>query len=157
MSDPDLPPYVHAGARALVALHDRHLRAFVATWREAQRAGLALPQTDDPSYASLDALLRHVLGAARGYMTWTCEQLGLPDPGIDPTPGEDQLAGALDGYLEHLLDRWRAPLVGVTEEQADRGTYPSRWGTDYCIDAMLEHAVMHPIRHGYQLERLMEG
>jgi hypothetical protein len=24
-----------------------------------------------------------------------------------------------------------------------------------CIDAMLEHAVMHPIRHAFQLEELM--
>jgi hypothetical protein len=27
--------------------------------------------------------------------------------------------------------------------------------TPYSIDAMLEHAVMHPIRHSYQLEELM--
>jgi hypothetical protein len=45
----------------------------------------------------------------------------------------------------------------VTDEQLDKGIYPSRWGTEYCIDAMLEHAVMHPIRHEFQLRNLMGG
>jgi len=45
----------------------------------------------------------------------------------------------------------------LTEERADLPAYPSRWGTPYSIDAMLEHAVMHPIRHAYQLEKLMAG
>ena len=31
-------------------------------------------------------------------------------------------------------------------------TYASAWGVDYCIDAMLEHAVMHPLRHTAQLK-----
>lgn len=157
MSEPDLPPYVHNGARALVVLHDRHLREFVAVWHRAVAADVTLPQTDDPSYASLDALLRHVLRAARGYMTWICQQLDLPDPQIRATPGDDEIAAEADAYLDHVLDGWRTPLAGVTEEQADRGEYTSRWGTAYCIDAMLEHAVMHPIRHAYQLERLMAG
>ena len=47
---------------------------------------VGLPQTHDPAYASLDTLLRHVLGAARGYMTVMCEVLELPDPEIRATP-----------------------------------------------------------------------
>ena len=39
-----------------------------------------LPKTDDPAYESLDTLLHHVFRAARGYMTWMCEVLELPDP-----------------------------------------------------------------------------
>ena len=31
----------------------------------------------------------------------------------------------------------------------------SRWKVTYCIDGMLEHAVMHPIRHRVQLEALL--
>jgi hypothetical protein len=33
--------------------------------------------------------------------------------------------------------------------------FPSRWNVHYCIDAMLEHAVMHPIRHTFQLQELL--
>jgi hypothetical protein len=35
-------------------------------------------------------------------------------------------------------------------------TYTSRWGQEYTIGAMLEHAVMHPMRHAFHLDELME-
>jgi hypothetical protein len=41
------------------------------------------------------------------------------------------------------------------DDRLETPEYPSRWQTRYCIDAMLEHAVMHPIRHAFQLEELM--
>ena len=149
-----LSDYRHRGVRTLVLLHERHMRAFIDTWRTAKRAGVTLPRTDDPAYQSLDALLRHVLSCARGYMTWTCEGLELPDPQVRPVPGLEEIAQRADDYLEHLLAQWRARLAAVTEEQLDR-EFTARWGTTYCVDAMLEHAVMHPIRHRFQLEELM--
>ena len=95
--------YVYGGVRALVRLHERHLRTFVAQWKWAVADGVALPPSDDPDCASLDAMLRHVLRAARGYLVWTCRSLGLPDPAIDPVP--EDLPTSLDAYVEHLLDR----------------------------------------------------
>ena len=94
----------------MVLLHDEHVRRFLVVWNQAQAASVVLPKTDDPAYASLETLLRHVLGAARGYMTWMCEVLELPDPQIRIPPEPT---------------------------------------------ALLEHAVMHPIRHAFQLEELM--
>ncbi len=132
------------------------MRSFVTTWRRAKQSGIKLPVTDDLDYVSLEALLRHALSAARGYMVWMCEKLGLDDPRIDAVPATDEVEVQADAYLDHLLERWRLPLAGVAEERFDRPVYPSRWGVDYCIDAMLEHAVMHPIRHTFQLEELLE-
>jgi hypothetical protein len=143
--------YRNRGVQALVELHAQHLSAFVETWREASAAGVTLPPSDDPNCADLAALLHHVLRAARGYMTWICECLDLPDPGIDPVP--EGIAGDPGPYLEHLLERWDGPLLELEGATAERAVYPSRWGVLYCIDAMLEHAVMHPIRHRSQLQR----
>ena len=147
--------YQSRAVRALVMLHDTQLRRFLDTWKRARSASVVLPVTTDPDYTSLETLLRHVLGAARGYMTWMCEMLGLPDPQVRVAPDAASLAGEADTYMEHVLDGWRAPLQHVTDEQLDRPEYLSRWQTRYCIDAMLEHAVMHPIRHTFQLEELM--
>ena len=153
----DLPAYRFAGARALVLLHDRELRAFVAVWRRARDLHLELPASADPSYASLDHLLEHVVRCAGSYLTWICEQLRLDDPGIRPPPPVAAVAGEADAWVEHVLERWRTPLRDLTEEASERPEYPSRWGPRYCIDAMLEHAVMHPLRHRFQLERLLAG
>ena len=149
--------YESRAVRALVILHDAQLRRFLDTWKRARAASVVLPVTAEPDYASIETLLRHVLGAARGYMTWMCEMLGLPDPQIRVAPDAAILAGEADTYMEHVLESWRSPLQHVTDEQLERPEYLSRWQTRYCIDAMLEHAVMHPIRHTFQLEELMSS
>jgi hypothetical protein len=155
MMTEELGNYKFRGARALVLLHDKHMRQCLEVWKEAKAANIKLPQTDDPSYASLEHLLYHILRAARGYMVWMCKQLELPDPEIRPTPEPESIEAEADNYLEHVLERWRLPLVNVPEEKFEPQTYASNWGTHYCIDAMLEHAVMHPIRHEFQLKELI--
>ncbi len=150
----ELTEYRYGGARALVILHERQLRKFLVSWRHAKKAGVTLPETDDPHYESLDTLLKHVLGCARGYMEWICQVLELPDPGIRPEPAAGAVAAEAEDYVEHLVERWRTPLAELTEEQA-YSTHTSFWNVDYCIDAMLEHATMHPLRHRFQLEELI--
>ena len=149
--------YAYRGAYALIELHDVHLREFVETWRQAKMADITLPQTDDPNYRSMETLLSHVFRAARGYMTWACEKLELPDPEIRKTPEADELEVALEDYMEHLLERYRLPLADVPPDKFHRPSYESRWKVEYSIDAMLEHAAMHPLRHRYQLEALLGG
>ena len=147
--------YRSRAVRALVLLHEEHVRRFLIVWNQARAEAVVLPTTDDPSYASLETLLRHVLNAARGYMIWMCEVLELPDPTIRRPSDPTALLGEVDSYVEHLLERWQAPLKDVGDDRLERPEYPSRWQTRYCIDAMLEHAVMHPIRHAFQLEELI--
>jgi uncharacterized damage-inducible protein DinB len=138
-----------------VLLHEKHLNSCLATWQEAKRLNIDLPKTDDADYENLDTLLRHILRAARGYMTWMCNQLNLPDPEIEKTPEADLIEIKAAEYVSHLLEQWRLPLVDISEEKFHTPTYTSRWGVAYCIDAMLEHAVMHPIRHEFQLRNLI--
>ena len=147
--------YRSRAVRALVLLHDEHLRRFLVVWNQAQAASVVLPKTDDPNYVSLETLLHHVLGAARRYMTWMCEVLELPDPQIRVLPEPTDLSRDAVSYMEHVLEKWRTPLLDVDDDRLLTPEYPSRWQTRYCIDAMLEHAVMHPIRHAFQLEELM--
>jgi hypothetical protein len=148
--------YRSRAVRAMVLLHEAHLRRFVDTWRRALASSVRLPASDDPAYASLGALGQHVLGAARHYMVWMCEVLQLPDPGIQPAPDAVAILRDAEEYMEHVLERWRPPLCDVHNEQLETPDYPSEWQTRYCIDAMLEHAVMHPIRHAFQLEELIQ-
>ena len=151
-----LPAYRYGAARTMVYLHEQYMQEFLKVWQKAKAAEIALPPTDDPSYVSLEMLLRHVLRAARYYMVWMCENLALPNPEIKPVPELDVIEGGAESYLAHLTHQWRLPLAEVEEEQFNRPEYPSSWGVKYCVDAMLEHAVMHPILHRVQLEELLE-
>ena len=148
--------YKYSGANSLILLHEKHLRLFWDTWKRAKNSNINLPETTDKDYESLETLLRHVLRAARGYMVWMCEKLNLSNPEIDDPPRIDEIEQDAANYIDHLLDKWKTPLKDVEEIKFSDKVYNSNWGVPYCIDAMLEHAVMHPIRHTFQLERLME-
>jgi len=151
----NLPEYKYNGARSLVLLHEQYLGSFVQTWKQAKEKGVNLPKTDDPSYVTMQALLRHILRAARGYMTWMCEKLELPDPQIDKTPLDEEIEASADSYLEHVIEGWKLPLANIPQEKFN-SVFKSRWGVEYCIDSMLEHAVMHPLRHEFQLKNLID-
>jgi uncharacterized damage-inducible protein DinB len=156
MSVNDLQGYRYRGARVLVLMHERELTAFLPVWRRARKAGLTLPSTQDPNYASLQSLLYHVLRCPRRYMTWICEKLGLPDPGIDQPPPVERIEEDAERFLLHVLDRWRLPLAHLDEERFGE-IHVSYWGEQMSIEGMLEHAVVHPMRHAFQLEELMEA
>ncbi|KPJ59217.1 MAG: hypothetical protein AMJ46_11975 [Latescibacteria bacterium DG_63] len=149
-----LRDYKYMGARALVLLHENCLREFLETWRLAKSSGVTLPETSDSDYRSFETLLRHVLGCARSYMVWMCEKLELPDPEIETVPAEETIEAESESYIEHVLARWRNPLAHLPEEAFYEPSYLAKWQVEYCIDAMLEHAVMHPVRHSFQLREL---
>jgi hypothetical protein len=88
-------------------------------------------------------------------MTWICEKLNLPDPEIEEAPDGNLIEMKAEKYVSHLLEKWRLPLSDIPEENFHEQNYVSRWGVEYCIDAMMEHAVMHPIRHEFQLRNLI--
>jgi hypothetical protein len=151
----DLPEFKYGGARALTLLHEKELRCFVDTWKKAREVGVTLPPVKNPDYESFEQILHHVVFRTRDNMIWICQQLGLPDPQLDPVPEKSELANRVDDYLDRLLPQLRTPLAEVPGRQFYFKTYTSAWKTDYCIDAMLEHMVMHPMRHRFQLENLM--
>lgn len=152
----ELGHYTSRGARALVLLHDQQLRQCFEVWKQARAANLSLPDVEDEHYRSLDALLHHILRSARIYMFRICQHLELPAPEIDPIPAVEVLTEQADRYLEHLLERWRFPLAEVTDGQIEPDPELYFAGMPYWVDAMLEHAVMHPIRHKFQLRELLQ-
>jgi uncharacterized damage-inducible protein DinB len=152
MNDPvSADAWEYRGARALVILHERELRQFVETWKAARARGTSLARM------TLEDLLVHVLHWARDYLVWSCEKLELPDPACRPVPGVDDVARVVDDYLEHLLQRWREPFRTLPEEAFCDRQYVTRWGRPYAVEALLEHAVVHPMRHRLQLEELIGG
>jgi hypothetical protein len=144
----------YPGAEALVELHENYLRSFLEEWRRAKSKGVSLPETEDPAYRSLESLLRHVMLCASRYISWTAKALGLPPPEQPELPGEDEIEAAADHLLEDILEAWRMPLSHLPASVFDAGGHEAWWGTPYSVDAMLEHAVMHPLRHEWQLRKL---
>ncbi len=149
--------YKYKGAEALIRLHEEHLLSFIEAWKATKKANIKFPITNDSDYQSLEHLLLQVVRSSRGYILWICEKLNLPELIIDVSPKLEEIENVIDNYILHLLEEWKVPLANVDEKRFFDLTYKSNWETEYCIEAMLEHAVMHPIRHEYQLKKILEN
>jgi hypothetical protein len=144
--------------RSMVELHEQELRDFLATWKRFKASGKPMPEAHgDSDYESAEKLVTHVQGAARGYMTWMLEVLGQPKADLEIVRDPALVVPRLDDYMEETLAAWRRHLAPLVDDQLGPTQYLSRWGVPFMIDQMLEHAVVHPMRHRIQLERLLRG
>ncbi len=143
--------------RSCVELHEVELRRFHGTWLAFRASGTPLPATDDPSYESNEHLAGHVLRSSRNYLTWIGDCVGRPVTDLDPETDPVTIAGRSAAFMEEVLAGWRRHLALLEDSELAPLTFKSRWGEDYSIEQMLEHAIVHPMRHRIQLERLAAG
>ena len=149
-------PFQSRAVRSMVELHDAELRKFVTTWKRFKESRVAMPEAHgDPDYESAERLVTHVQGAARGYLTWIRDVLGDPITDLEVIRDPAIVVPRLDAYLEETLDAWGRHLAPLVDAQLAPDQYKTRWGEMFTVDQMLEHAVVHPMRHRIQLERLL--
>lgn len=140
------------------ALMDEYARAAedLCTTVEAIPQDLFLRQvpSPEPDTVSIQAISVHVIRCAHGYASAIRKVRDLPRisvPEVDiPTPSalRPLLATELrytEGALEGLYD---AP-----EEVFTCLTFQVSWGPTYDPEMMLEHAIVHLLRHRRQIER----
>ncbi len=142
--------------RSLVELHERELLAFVETWRRFVASGKPMPEANgDRDYESHGHLMAHVQGAARSYLLWVWEVLERPIDGLPLVRDHTVIVPRLEAFMSETLDGWRRHLAPLESEQLAPRQYLSRWGEPHTIEQLLEHAVVHPMRHRIQLERIL--
>ena len=144
------------GVRSLTELHEHELKDFVATWRRFVASGKPMPEAHgDAHYESPERLVAHVQGAARSYLLWIWEVLESPIESLPLIRDADVIVPRLDAFMAETLDGWRRHLAPLEDDQLSPKQYLSRWGEPHTIEQMLEHAVVHPMRHRIQLERIL--
>ena len=139
-------------AKTMVLLHATHLLDFLRTWKIAKNMRLSLEGT---KYQSADGLYVHVVSRSRDCLIRTCTELRLPVPAIREPPSPPFSEAVGDEYLKHLLDQWIYPLRDVVEQQLRQPSQPKPLDTTPPITAVLEHAVMHTLRHKFELSELI--
>ena len=142
--------------RSLVELHEVELGRFYDLWEKFRASGTPLPETDDPSYVSAEHLGGHVFRAARNYLTWIGEGVNRPVADVDTDTDAASIARKGRAFVDEVLAAWRRHLARLEDRELSTAR-KSGWGEHYSIEQMLEHAVVHPMRHRVQLERLMSG
>ena len=144
--------------RSLVELHEREMRSFLEVWRRFVAADLPMPEAHgDADYENREKLAGHVLMAARGYLIRMTEWVGRPAGDLDGSQDPYEIVARATKFLDDVLAAYRRHLAQVTDQEMEPQAHRTRWGQLMSVEMLLEHAVVHPMRHRIQLERMLES
>jgi len=144
--------YLYRGARSLNEIMKQNLTGFILSWDKAKNMKIPLTSTNDPDYKSYLSLLRHVFNANRRHYLWICEKLEITPENefeyIDAELSKDFLVK----YIEQIYNSWTQLLSNILMDKFFDNEYDCYFGPKMGIEAMLEHAAIHPLRHKFQID-----
>jgi hypothetical protein len=95
--------------------------------------------------------------AARGYLTRIGEWVGRPVADLDASQDPYEIVKRAPAFAEAVLAAYPRHLALVTDQELEPQVHRTRWGDLMSVENLLEHAVVHPMRHRIQIERILEG
>ena len=130
------------------------LRRLVETFDEEEFNRILDARTTDENCRSVQTIVSHVVSAGYGY---AADLRGAFSMAKDRPPkrllSHREVLQALDEMLKYTIQtldgKW-----DTTDEGIQSTTVHSSWGVTYDLEQMLEHAIVHVLRHRRQIERL---
>ncbi len=146
---------------AMGALMDEYERAAADLVRlieripEGEFVRVVDSQTKDEDCRSVQTIMSHVVRSGYGYADYIREQFSIastrPQPRLlSRQESLEQLDAALRYTAETLEGRWE-----MSDEEITATVIESRWGVVYNVEGLLEHAVVHILRHRRQIEKFI--
>lgn len=150
--------YREGAVGALMDEYERaawELRRLVGLMAEGDVARVVDTRTEDEDCRSVQTVVSHVVHAGYGYADLLRKSFSIPStrpPRALVSHGEfpEQLAAMLAYTAETLEGRWR-----MTDEAVRGAVINSGWGVRYDVEQLLEHAIVHVLRHRRQIEKFM--
>jgi uncharacterized damage-inducible protein DinB len=146
---------------AVGALMDEYERAaleFQALIREIgedEFTQIADAETLDEDCRSIQTVSRHVVMAGYSYANYIRGQFSLES---EPMPraqiSHAELSGAIDKMLAYTIEtldgKWE-----MTDDEIGKIVINSGWSVTYDLEQLLEHAIVHILRHRRQVEKFL--
>lgn len=109
----------------------------------------------DSELVSIGDIVLHVVGSAFSYACYAREAFGMEfkrwgDKPVAQADVPDVLRRMIEYTYVSLDGKW-----DLTGEEVEEIRTPVRWNTDYNLEILLEHAIVHILRHRRQIERLL--
>jgi uncharacterized damage-inducible protein DinB len=131
------------------------LRRLVEQISEDDFVRIVDSQTKDDNCRSLQTIMSHVVSAGYSYADYIRALFSIPStrPAKQLLSHQESLAqfDVMLGYtVETLEGRWE-----MTDEEIMVTVINSVWGTKYDVEQLLEHAIVHILRHRRQIEKFI--
>ncbi len=146
---------------AVGALMDEYERAAMELRRLVERipdeefVRVVDSQTNDDTCRSAQTIMSHVVSAVYGYADYIREQFSIASSRpqnriLSRQESLEQLDAALEYTARTLEGRWE-----MSDEEITGTVIRSSWGVVYDLEQLLEHAVVHVLRHRRQIEKFI--
>jgi uncharacterized damage-inducible protein DinB len=131
------------------------LGALVSGLTDAEYLAARDLETEDEDCRSIQSVMRHVIRAGYGYAADIRTALGNPTQRrkIEPPARADvpRLLREVIAHTDETFDgKWLMDYKNMTQVQMD-----VPWGVRYDLEQLLEHAIVHVLRHRRQIERFL--
>lgn len=132
----------------------RELQQLLGSLSEEDYLRICNPGSPDPDCLSVQTIMRHTISAGFGYATYIGKEIGVirQRPEI-PLLSKDEAIKRLDDMFEYSLQTFEGKW-GMTEDEMGSVVFKTGW-SEYDIESMLEHAIVHILRHRRQIEKLL--
>jgi uncharacterized damage-inducible protein DinB len=112
-------------------------------------------QTSNENCRSVQTIMAHVVSAGYGYADHIRQVFSISSTRpmkrlLSHQEAVAQLESMLEYTAQTLEGRWE-----MTDEEIESITIDSGWGVTYDLEQLLEHAIVHILRHRRQIEKFM--
>ncbi|MFM2268285.1 MAG: hypothetical protein RL757_1726 [Bacteroidota bacterium] len=136
----------------------RDLKTIVAHVSDGELTNIVDSATQDPDCHSVQTILSHVVRSGYGYAIYIRNQQGEKMPFHTSKQLKNSAAyiAALDGMFDFNVKVFEDyPNLVLESHHAPQKILVS-WGQLYDIEQLLEHAIVHVLRHRRQIERFLQ-
>lgn len=150
--------YREGAVGALLDEYERavwELRRLVELLAEEDVLRVVDSQTEDEDCRSVQTIVSHVVNSGYGYADLLRKVFAMPSTRppralLSHREFPERLDAVLVYTAETLEGRWR-----MTHEELTGAFMDTGWGVRYDVEQLLEHAVVHVLRHRRQIEKFM--
>ncbi len=118
---------------------------------------VADPHTTDENCRSIQTVVHHVIRAGLGYANYLRERFGMrTGPRESDLPSPDEALARFDRMLSYTAETLEGRF-NLSEPEIKRTTVVTHWGVKYDMEQLLEHAIVHVLRHRRQIEKFLRA
>jgi uncharacterized damage-inducible protein DinB len=149
-------PYRKGAVGALMDEYERaaaEFRRVIERLTDEQYTQIVDPDTADESCRSVQTIMSHVVAAGYGYADYIRDAFSMskdspPRRLLEHAESLEEYDSMLAYTVATLNDKWEMP-----EEEIMAVSMPVRWGPTYDLEQLLEHAIVHILRHRRQIDK----
>lgn len=133
------------------------LKVVITDIREEDWSKIVDPHTEDDNCRSFQTIMTHVVSSAYSYATYIGQLKGLPveRPERKAYNSAAAYSQALDEAFRFTLAVFEHVEDSELEQPDEAFKIKTTWVQTYDIEQMMEHAIVHILRHRRQIERLL--